>query len=282
MKNHKCKMKVGLALGGGGARGCAHIGVIKALQEADIPISFVAGTSIGSFVGGVLAAGDIKKLENFLIKIKWNDVIKYLDPVLFKNGLFDGVKFSKSIKTFIPKPDFKYTRIPYVAVTTNLLTGEETHMKTGNINQAIRASVSIPGIFTPAKKGKQYFIDGGVVNPLPVNVVQDMGADIVIAVDLTHSFIREKLGKKRTYKNKIIKWITPNWPNIIDVIENSIFIMQNKIMQKNLIDCEPEILIQPKLGASSIFDFHHAKKLIAIGYKETKKQIAKIKKLLNM
>jgi NTE family protein len=277
----KKQKTVGLALGGGGARGCAHIGVIKALQEADIPVSFVAGTSIGAFIGGILTAGDMKELEDFLVKIKWNDVIKYLDPVLFKNGLFDGKRFIKLIEKLIPKTDLKYAHIPYIAVATNLLTGKETHMKTGNIAQAIRASVSIPGIFTPAKKGNQYFIDGGVVNPLPINIVRNMGADIVIAVDLNHSFIREKLGKKRTYKSKFVKWITPKWPTMIDVIENSVFIMQDEVTQKNLIKHKPDILLQPMLGSSSLFDFHHAKKLINIGYKATKKQIPKIKRLIN-
>lgn len=273
--------KIGLALGGGGARGCTHIGVIKALMEAKIPIDFIAGTSIGSFIGGVYSAGDIKKLEEFLMKIKWKDVVKYLDPVLPKRGLFEGAKFRKIIDQLIPKPDFQYARIPYIAVATDLSTGKEVRIKIGNIADAIRASIAIPGIFTPFKKGNQYLVDGGVVNPLPVSVVRDMGADIVIAVDLNHSFLKEKSKVKKPSENKFLKWVTPDWPTIVDVMENSIFMMQNKITQKNLMLYKPDFLIQPKLGGSSIFDFHHAKKLIDVGYQITKKQIPAIRNMLN-
>jgi len=274
------RKKVGLALGGGGARGCAHVGVIKALMEANIPIDFIAGTSIGSFVGGVYSAGDINMLEEFLVKIKWKDVVKYLDPVLPKRGLFEGAKFKKIIHGLIPKSDFKYARVPYIAVATDLLTGKEVRIKSGNIADAIRASIAIPGIFTPFKKGNQHLVDGGAVNPLPVSVVRDMGADIVIAVDLNHSFLGEQSKVKKPNKGKFMKWVTPDWPTIIDVIENSVFMMQDGITQKNLVLHKPDILLQPVLGASSIFDFHHAKKMIDIGYKIAKKQIPNIKKLL--
>jgi NTE family protein len=272
---------IGLALGGGGARGCAHVGVIKALAEANIPIDFIAGTSIGSFVGGVYSAGDIKALEEFLLKIEWKDVVKYLDPVMPKRGLFEGAKFRKIIDQLIPKSDFKYARVPYIAVATDLLTGKEVRIKSGNIADAIRASIAIPGIFTPFKKRNQYLVDGGVINPLPVSVVRDMGADIVIAVDLNHSFMKEKPVPKNTDQSKFLKWVTPDWPTIIDVIENSMFVMQDEITQKNLIVNKPEILIQPTLHASSIFDFHQAKKMIDAGYAITKKQIPNIRKLLN-
>ncbi len=273
--------KIGLALGGGGARGCAHIGVIKALTEAKIPIDFIAGTSIGSFIGGVYSAGDIKMLEEFLVKIKWKDVVKYLDPVLPKRGFFEGAKFRKIIEQLIPKPDFKYARIPYIAVATDLMTGKEVRIKSGSITDAIRASIAIPAIFTPFKKGNQHLVDGGVINPLPVSVVRDMGADIVIAVDLNHSFLKEKSKPKKTNQEKFLKWVTPDWPTIIDVIENSVFVMQDEITQKNLTLYKPDILLQPVLGASSIFDFHHAKQLIDVGYRVAKKQIPDIKKMLN-
>ena len=276
------RKKIGLALGGGGARGCAHIGVIKALIEAKIPIDFIAGTSIGSFIGGVYSAGDINTLEEFLLKIKWKDVVKYLDPVLPKRGLFEGAKFRKIIDQLIPKSDFKYARVTYIAVATDLMTGKEVRIKSGNIADAIRASIAIPGIFTPFKKGKQHLVDGGVVNPLPVSVVRDMGADIVIAVDLNHSFLDEKSKVKKPNKGKFLKWVTPDWPTIIDVMENSIFMMQSEITQKNLMLYKPNFLLQPKLGGSSIFDFHQAKKLIDIGYQIAKKQIPQIKILLNI
>lgn len=271
--------KVGLALGGGGARGCAHIGVIKALQEAGIPIDFVAGTSIGALIGGIFAMGKIEEAEKILEKIRWQDVVKYFDPVIPKKGLFEGKKVVKLLEKILTQPDFRNARIPYIAVATDLLSGNEVHLKNGNIIDAIRASIAIPGIITPAKIKHRYLIDGGVTDPLPVNVVRDMGADIVIAVDLNHSFIKEKrYSGERFGKNKLVKWLSPKRPNIIDVIESSVFMMQDQLTQKNLLEYKPDFLIQPDLGATGIFDFHKAKKIILKGYLQARKISKKIKK----
>lgn len=121
-------------------------------------------------------------------------------------------------------------------------------------------------------------IDGGVVNPLPVDVVRDMGADIVIAVDLNNSFIKEKRYSRQNFtKNKIVKWITPSRPNMLDIIESAVFMWQDQLTQKNLLAHKPDFLIRPELGTAGIFDFHEAKKLIKKGYDETQKIIKKIK-----
>ena len=160
-----------------------------------------------------------------------------------------------------------------------MLSGKEVHLKKGNIIEAIRASIAIPGIITPARIKNRYLIDGGVVNPLPVNVVHNMGADIIIAVDLNHSFLQERRYSRQSFKkNKIAKWLTPSRPNIIDIIESSIFMMQDQLTQKNLLVHKPDFLIQPDLGSAGIFDFHHAKKLIKEGYRQTQEIIKKIKK----
>jgi NTE family protein len=273
--------KIGLALGGGGARGCAHIGVIKALLEAGIQIDYIAGTSIGSLVGGIFAAGKIDELERILLKTRWQDVVKHFDPVIPIKGLFEGKKIVKLLEKILIKLKIKNLSIPYVAVATDLVTGKEIHIKDGGIINAIRASIAIPGIITPLKLKNRYLIDGGVTNPLPVNVVRKMGADIVIAVDLNHSFLKKSRYSKRNYpKNLLVKWLTPERPNIIDVIESSIFVMEDELTQKNLITHKPDFLIQPNLGTTSIFDFHEAKKLIKEGYNQTKKIIKDIKKMI--
>jgi len=270
--------KVGLALGGGGARGCAHIGVINALQEAGIPISCIAGTSIGAAIGGIYAKGKLDELKSVLIKTRWQDVVKHFDPVIPKQGLFDGKNIIKLLKIILPNPYFKNIQIPFTVVATDLLTGKEIHIKDGNIVKAIRASVAIPGIITPYKLNNKYLIDGGVTNPLPANVVKNMGADIIIAVDLNHSFIKEKRYSGHSIKNnKLVQWLTPKHPNIIDVIESSLFMMQDQLTQKNLLICKPDFLIQPDLGTTGIFDFHEAKKLIKEGYDQTKKIIKLVK-----
>ena len=175
---------------------------------------------------------------------------------------------------------FSSAYLPFTAVTTDIFSGKEILLNKGNMVDAIRASIAIPGVFTPAKKGKQLLVDGGLVNPLPVDVVKKMGADIIIAVDLNNHFIQEKLKSKKVYKNKWRKWFTPTRPNTIDIIESSIFMMEDQLTQKNLIIHKPDFLIQPKLDSVSIFDFYKAKGMIQEGYDQTKKLIPKIKKLI--
>ena len=227
--------KLGLALGGGGARGCAHVGVIKALTLAGIPVDYIAGSSIGSVVGGVFASGDMEEFENYLLQISWMDVVKHFDPGVPYQGLFRGHKVVKLLDKLITHKKFSELNIPLTVVATDLETGEAVHINRGKVIDAIRASIAIPGIFTPFKKGDQFLIDGGVVNPMPVDVVRHMGADVVIGVDLNHEYIKEKLRskkKRQMARNNIIEWLTPERPNIIDVIESSVFMMQNQITEK--------------------------------------------------
>lgn len=276
--------KLGLALGGGGARGCAHIGIIKALISAGIKIDYVAGTSIGSVVGAVYASGDIDRFEKYLLEVKWTDVVKYFDLGVPHRGLFKGNKLVKLLKELISRKKFYQLDLPLVVVATNLETGEEVHIDRGNIIDAIRASIAIPGIFTPFKKGKQYLVDGGVVNPMPVNVVRGMGAEVVIGVDLSHEYIREKMKyrkRKELSQNPILDWLTPERPNIIDVIENSVFMMQLQITDKNIALNPPDILIRPALGSARIFDFHKAGEMIDKGYELMKKESQKLNRLLS-
>lgn len=275
--------KIGLALGGGGARGCAHVGVIRALQEAGIKIDFVAGTSIGALVGGIYASGGIDTLEDYLLQIKWSDVVKQFDPVIMKNGLFEGKKVVKLLNQMLGKKTFKSCQTPFVAVATDLTTGEEVHLKTGRLDSAIRASISLPAIFTTVKKGKYQLMDGGLVNPLPVNVLRQMGADTVIAIDLNHEYIKERRKRKikpRSNKLNVIKWLKPAYPNMIDVIEGSVFLMQDQVTQKNLEKYPADLLLNLQLGSASLFDFHKAKELIEAGYLQMKKGIYNFEQLL--
>lgn len=275
--------KLGLALGGGGARGCAHVGVIKALTEADISIDFISGSSIGAVVGGVFASGDLEAFEKYLLDITWKDVVKHFDPGVPNQGLFKGNKVVKLLEKLISHKKFSQLSIPLIVVATNLETGEAVHIKRGSLIDAIRASISIPGIFTPFKQKSRFLIDGGVVNPMPVDVVCDMGADVVVGVDLNHQYILEKMRsqkKQKMAKNNIIEWLTPERPNIIDVIENSVYMMQNQITEKNISMNPPDILIRPALASANIFDFHKARSMIKVGYEKMKKEIPALKKLL--
>jgi NTE family protein len=190
----------------------------------------------------------------------------------------------KLLDRLISNKEFKNLEIPFTAVATNLETGEEVCLNRGKIIDAIRASIAIPGIFTPFKKGHRYLIDGGVVNPVPVDVVRQMGADVVVAVDLNHEFIKEKLrSRKRKHleRNNIVEWLTPDRPNIIDIIENSVFMMQNEITEKKMALNKPDILIRPELGSARLFDFHKAEDMIAEGFTCMERATPELKKILN-
>lgn len=191
-------MSTALVLGGGAARGWAHLGVIRALTEKEIPIDFVAGTSIGALVGAVYAAGNIDSFRADVLKIDWKRVLGYLDFVFPKSGLIDGRKINNFIRTHVSASRFEDLPLPFCSVATDMFTGREIVQCEGDLVQAVRASIAIPGIFTPVEQGELFLVDGGLVNPVPVSVARENGADFVIAVDLNHEFRnrRNNSGKK--------------------------------------------------------------------------------------
>ncbi len=157
---------VGLALGSGSARGWAHIGVIRALTEAGIHVDYIAGTSIGALVGAVYASGGIGTLENVVLQFDWKQIAYFFDVVLPKSGLLDGKKVSAFIRRHVKEINIEELAIPFCAVATDLGTGNEVILKQGDIIEAVRASISVPGIFTPVKKNGTILVDGGLVNPV--------------------------------------------------------------------------------------------------------------------
>ncbi|HHP7229300.1 MAG TPA: patatin-like phospholipase family protein, partial [Xenococcaceae cyanobacterium] len=176
--------KVGLALGGGGARGWAHIGVLRALEEAEIKIDYLAGTSVGALIGAVYVTGALDKLEKFANEITVDNLLPLIDVSFPNLGLIEGKQVCDFITEYLSDKTIEAAAIPFRCVATNFLLKEEVVFESGNLVDAIRASISIPGIFVPFKQENVYLVDGGVVNPVPVSVVKDMGAEIVIAVNL--------------------------------------------------------------------------------------------------
>lgn len=180
--------KIGLALGGGGARGLAHLGVLKVLRREGIEVDYIAGVSMGSIIGALFALGlDLDKIEKeVLVYSSKRKLIKMADIDFFsKQSILKGIKPYKFIEKFISSDAvFSDTKIPLTIIATDLNTGDEAILKRGNILEAVKASSCVPGIFPPVKIGEDYYIDGGVVNPTPVDVAKEMGADFVIAVDL--------------------------------------------------------------------------------------------------
>ena len=303
--------KVGLALGSGSARGWSHIGVIRALEEAGVTVDYIAGTSIGALVGAVYASGRIDLLEDAVQQFSRKVILSLSDPVLPSSGLIDGVKIADFVHNYVLDMPIEELPLPLAIIATDLNTGDEVVLKDGNIVEAIRASISLPGIFKPVRKGDYLLVDGGLVNPVPVRTVREMGADFVIAIDLncdlvqmkhngltppdeikdiqiveqelqqisrngTTNLLREKLRDiNLVTTGKIKQWMTRDpQPNIIEVLMTSIKIMESQITTVNLRSDPPDLLIQPMLGHINFMEFHRAEEIIAEGYRAAKSQLA--------
>ncbi|MBI5889917.1 MAG: patatin-like phospholipase family protein [Nitrosomonadales bacterium] len=184
--------KIGLALGSGSARGLAHLGVIRAIEEAGIEVSFIAGSSMGALIGAIHAAGKLDELEAAFRDFDWRKTASFFDVVLPKSGLLDGSKVSELVRAHIRADTIEMLPKPFAAVATDIVSGEEVVIRSGDVIEAVRASISVPGIFTPVRSNGRILVDGGITNPVPVSVVRAMGADIVIAVDLNHRIIAGK------------------------------------------------------------------------------------------
>lgn len=183
------RLKIGLALGSGGPKGLSHIGVIKVLEKNNIPIDFIAGTSIGSVIGGFYAATkDIKKIEEIALTNNWRQTLSLFFDLSLRQGFVDGKKIKNFIENVIGKIHFQYLKIPFSAVASDIKTGKAVVLNNGEVALAIRASSSIPLIFKPVKLENRLLVDGGLSLPVPAGVVRKMGADLVIAVNLDYDY----------------------------------------------------------------------------------------------
>lgn len=304
--------KVGLALGSGSTRGWSHIGVIRALAEAGVTVDYIAGTSIGALVAAVYASGMIDSLEDAVYQFSRKHVFSFRELILPKSGLIDGVRIANFIQQYVLDEPIEKLPVPLAVIATDLYTGEEVVLKNGNIVEAVRASISLPGIFKPVRKDDYLLVDGGLVNPVPVRTVRDMGADFVIAVDLNCDIVQRKkpevlpfvddskypqkaeqeeraiAGNKAASllngkfheinmaaTGKIRQLIARNpQPNIIEVMMTSIKIMESQITTANLKTDPPDVLIQPKLGHINLMEFQRAEESILEGYRVARSQLA--------
>ena len=185
--------RVGLALGSGGARGWAHLGVLQVLREKGIQVDCIAGTSMGAVVGAFLAAGREDALLDLALHLDWKRLRQFFWEVsLSRSGLTDGRRMLEETRILLGIREFRELSLPFRCVATDLNTGSEVILGSGNLLEALRASISIPGVFSPVWVGKRLLVDGGLVNPVPVNVVREMGAQIVIAVDVSQGIVPEE------------------------------------------------------------------------------------------
>lgn len=186
--------RVGLALGSGAARGWAHIGAIRALLDAGIVPELVCGSSVGAVVGAAYAAGDLEAFESWVRSLDRTRVLRNLD-ISFRGGLLKGAQFFAFMSPELPDRDITGLPRPFGAVATDLETGREIWIRSGSLHDALRASVAMPGLITPAVRDGRWLVDGGLVNPVPVSLCRAMGADTVIAVDLNTTLLSRRLGQ---------------------------------------------------------------------------------------
>lgn len=255
--------KIGLALGSGGSRGLAHIGVIKALEENNIPIDFIAGSSIGAMVGGFYAVGlGVKKMEEIALETNWRRIFSLVDPHL-KQGLISGERVKTFIEGYVGGKKIEDCRIPFVAVATDLKTGEVVILDKGGMAQAIRASISIPLVFKLVEINGRMLADGGLSAPVPVEIVRNMGADVVIAVNLDEHYQDEK-------------W-KPGW---YDIANDSLNILRHHLALSNV--STADIVINIDVGKNNYwYQFTNGQDKILVGEKATKEILPRLREIIH-
>jgi len=185
--------RVGLALGSGAARGWSHIGLLEVLDEAGIKADVIGGTSMGALVGAAYASGRLAALKEWALAADWRTVTAMVDINLTAGGLVEGARIVRWLEALELVADIEETAIPFGAVATDLTTGREVWLRSGATATALRASIGMPGIFSPVLVGDQWLVDGGLVNPIPVSLCRAMGADIIIAVNLNEDVLSRPL-----------------------------------------------------------------------------------------
>jgi len=227
----------GLALGGGGARGWAHIGVLLALAEKNIRITHISGTSIGAFVGAFYATGRLEVLRESFSHFNWKQGLGYFASVPSKEGILNGHTITKFLEKHLGEVTLENTPIPLCIVATDLRSGKEVALKKGAITEAVRASIAVPGIFTPVQKDSFLLVDGGLINPVPVSTVRAMGAEQVIAVDLN----------MLPADPEAPLLIGERLPNALEIVGASANIIEAGLTENRFAADPPDLLIRPEL-----------------------------------
>lgn len=283
------KVKIGLVLGSGAARGWAHIGVLDGLIAAGLAPDLVAGTSMGALVGGAYAAGRFDALRDWALAADRKIVASLIDVSLLAGGLVDGVRIVEWLSGLSLSTPIENLDLPFAAVATDLESGREIWLREGRLDQAIRASISLPGIFSPLLMGNRWLVDGGLVNPVPVSLCRAMGADFVIAVNLNEDLLGRRLlpttapveppvqngnwiealkslpTALATQVSNIRLFGTGTAPGYFDVLGNSLNIMQDQITRSRLAGEPPHVMVLPRVMDIGVMDFHRAKEGIDAG-----------------
>lgn len=305
---------IGLALGGGAARGFAHIGIVRTLAAHGIVPNVVVGTSIGAVVGGAYASGHLDTLEEWARSLQPRNIISYLDIRLNGSGLIGGTKLAAELEAAMGKSLIEDLPLKFASVATEVRTGHEIWLTHGPIVDAMRASYALPGIFSPVMIGDRWLVDGALVNPVPVSAARALGAEIVIAANLssdvfTHSttiyahgpspststaVLPEPPAEPEPRKRGIGKFFSAERtmkreffggggrPGISSVMVDAFNIMQDRITRARLAGDPPDLLISPRVGHIGWFDFHRADDLIAHGARAAERAIESIQEAIHI
>jgi NTE family protein len=277
------KSSVALALGGGAARGWAHIGVLRALDEAGVEISMIAGTSIGALVGGCYLAGKLDELEAFARSLTMRRIAGLLDLTIGGGGLLGGMRLTKRMAEHLEGLSIEDLDRPFVAVATELYSGHEVWITSGSLITALRASYALPGIFEPVMSNNRTLIDGALVNPVPSSVCRAYEQPLVVAVNLNyeifgrsavvkHSAGPEHFDEPRTKAPE-------NHMRMPAVMVQSFNIIQDRISRARLAGDPPDLSLHPRLSDIGLSEFHRAGEAIDRGYTETINQIAALQRM---
>lgn len=298
--NSPRRPRVGLALGSGSARGWAHVGVIRALEQAGVRPDFVCGTSIGALVGAAYAAGELDRFEHWALGLEIRDVLAYMDLSL-SSGLLKGERLMEFFRSNFADYPLEALPMPFAAVATSLRTGAEVWLRHGSTIDAVRASIALPGLFAPVLWEGSVVVDGGLVNPVPISLARAMGADVVIAVDLSSDILGHHLREDprpeappaddgdwlRKLQDSLTALIPshspdePRMPSIPEVLASSINIMQVQIARNRMAEDAPDIVVAPRLAHLGLFDFHRAKEAMEEGKRAVERVAHKLHSLDN-
>jgi NTE family protein len=298
--------RIGLALGSGAARGWAHIGVLAGLAEEGIEPDIVCGTSIGALVGGLYCAGRLDELETWVCRLTRRDVVAHMDFTLAGGGVIGGRRLMDLYSQRLG--DLAIEELPkrYAAVATDLSSGAEVWLQKGPLLTAIRASISLPGLFTPVRSDGRWLVDGGLVNPVPVSVCRALGADVVIAVNLNGDLLgRHRRRQPAPGEEALIsdaRWLSKlaeslkiprvrlqeelegviSAPPFFQVLSSSLNIMQDRITRSRLAGEPPDLVLAPRLAHFELLDFARAPEAIKAGRVSVRRMAPALQDLLQL
>lgn len=292
------KLRLGIALGSGSARGWAHIGILRGLEAAGIVPDVVCGTSIGALVGAAYVSHRLDALEEWILSINWWEILRMMDVNV--SALAEGDRLMKTYAERVEDVPIESLPRAFGTVATDLQSGREIWFQRGSLLTAIRASIALPGLFSPVNLEGHWLVDGGLVDPVPVSLCRALGAERVIAVNLNGDIVGKHLRKREQAKPKAGDWLgklgsrlqkvlrdrlqrdEDEAPWLFDIIASSMNIMQDRITRSRLAGEPPDVVLSPRLAHLALLDFDRGEEAIAIGLECVRRNLPLIRDALNL